>query len=160
MSQLKNNMEYVYLTEAIELHKKFVEPYQGEPGHCWDSEINKLEKDFGFELPLAYKEYLKFMGKDCDGIFQGSDCFINDVVENTKYLPDLLTENEIDFILPQNYLAFLSHQGYVMAWFELPKLGDDPPVWLFQESVEQEPPKIIGTFSQWFLDVMKQYAPY
>ncbi len=152
-------MSYKYLAEAIEIHKKFVQPYKGEPLHCWETEINKLEKEFEFELPLAYKEYLKFMGRDYDGIFRGSNCFINDAVENTKYLPELLAENAADFILPQNYLAFCSHQGYAMLWFELPKVGENPPVWFFEESREQKTPKIVGTFSEWLLEALKDFAP-
>jgi hypothetical protein len=153
-------MEYKYLTEAIELHRKYVQPYKGEPRHCWEPEIKKLEKDLGFELPDAYREFLKFMGREYDGIFRGSDCFINQVIENTKYLPELLLENRVDFTLPQNYLVFYSHQGCAMLWFELPKLSDNPPVWFFQESTAQEPPKGIGTFSEWLLGVIKDFAPY
>lgn len=154
---MKNNIEFNYLTEAIELHKKFVQPHKGEPRYCWETEINSLEKQIGFELPFAYKEFLKFMGRDYDGIFQGSDCFINNVIENTKWLPELLEDNKIDFVLPQYYLAFLSHQGYVMFWFELPKINENPPVWFFQESNIQEKPKIIGSFSEWFLNCIKDF---
>lgn len=157
---MKNNIEYKYLIEPIEIHKKYVQPFKGEPRHCWEPEIRKLEKDVGFELPLAYKEFLKFMGRDYDGIFCGSNCFINDVIKNTKYLPELLAENEVDFALPPNYLVFSSHQGYVMLWFELPKTDENPPVWLFAESREHESPKIIGTFSEWLLDVMKSFTPF
>src|SRR5574338_874215 len=137
-------MEYKYLRKVVELHTKFIQPLKGQPRGCWNIEINSLEKQIGFELPIAYKEYLKFMGRDYDGILCGSNCFITDAIENTKYLPELLAENEIDFILPQHYLAFYSHQGYILAWFELPKINEDPPVWLFIESENKELPVIIG----------------
>ncbi len=151
-------MQYKYIGESIEVHKKFILPFGGEPRACSDYEINNLEKQIGLELPLAYREFLKFMGKDFSGIFRGTDCFINNVIENTKYLPELLAENKIDFDLPQNYLAFFSHQGYIMGWFELPKENENPPVWFFAESDENESPKIFSTFSEWLLEIMRDFA--
>ena len=93
-------MEFNYLSDVIEFHETFVQPYKGKPNGCSDSEIIGLENYFGFQFPLAYKEYLKFMGRDFNGIFVGSDCFITNVIENTKYLSELFLENKIDFILP------------------------------------------------------------
>ncbi len=154
----ENNLEFKYLTEILGFYEEFVRPYKGKPRGCRESEIEDLENRFGFELPLAYKEYLRFMGKDYAGIFVGSEYFIDDAVENTKYLPELLAENEIDFALPQNYLVFFSHQGYVAAWFELPKESENPSVWLFAESSETEPPKIVGTFTEFVLNDMKGLA--
>ncbi len=149
------NIEFNYLKEFVAIYKKLIVPQKGEPHGCQETEIIKLEKDLGFDLPLSYKEFLKFLGRDYDGIFRGSDCFINDVIENTKYFPDLLAENKVDFLLPQHYLAFFSHQGYIMFWFELPKTDENPLVWFFQESELTEPPKIIGTFTDWLFKAIE-----
>lgn len=150
--------EFNYLKDIVEFYKESVRLYKGNPRGCRNSEIQNLEEHFGFELPLAYKEYLRFMGKDYKGIFIGSKYFIDDVIENTRYLPELLAENEIDFSLPDNYLAFFSHQGYMVAWFELPKQNENPPVWFYKESENNEPPKIQGTFTEVLLEDMKGLA--
>ena len=109
--------DFDYLAEVKEFHRQFAEPYKGKPKGCWDFEIRALEKSFGFELPLAYKQYLAWMGKDYNGVFVGCDWFISNVEDNTALVPELLTENNISFVLPENYLCFFSHQGYIAAWF-------------------------------------------
>ncbi|MEK7723943.1 MAG: SMI1/KNR4 family protein [Acidobacteriota bacterium] len=152
-------MEFKYLSDVVEFYEKFVQPYKGKPIGCSNSEINYLENYFGFQFPLAYKEYLKFMGKD-NCIFIGSECFFGNVIENTKYLPELLSENNIDFVLPDKYLVFFVHQGYMAAWFELPKKSENPEVWFFTESSNNEMPKIIGTFTETILSDMKGMAKY
>ena len=154
----KQTDEFNYLKDVVEFYKEFIRPYKGNPRGCRDSEIQNLENHFGFELPLAYKEYLRFMGKDYNGIFIGSEYFIDDVVENTEYLPELLVDNKINFRIPHNYLAFFSHQGYMIAWFELPKLNENPPVWFYKESENNEPPKMQGTFTELLLEDMKGLA--
>jgi hypothetical protein len=155
---MKSNMEFKYLTEIVEFYNEFVRPYGEKPRGCQESEIDDLEKHFGFELPLAYKEYLRFMGRDYTGIFVGSEFFVSDAIDNTNYLPELLAENKVDFALPQNYLVFFSHQGWIAAWFELPKKDENPPVWYFAESYEKEPPKITGTFTEFIFNPMKDIA--
>ncbi len=158
MGQMQKTIEYDYLKEVVEFHKKFVQPYKGFPRGCRNAEIKNLETHFGFEFPIAYKEYLKFMGKDYNGIFVGSEYFIDDVIENTEYLPELLAANEIDFTLPDKYLAFFSHQGYMIAWFELPKLNENPPVWFYKESENNELPRIEGIFTEALLADMQGLA--
>ena len=59
ISQMQQIIEYDYLKEVVEFHKKFIQPYKGFPRGCRDSEIENLENHFGFEFPTAYKEYLK-----------------------------------------------------------------------------------------------------
>jgi hypothetical protein len=155
-----NEGEFKYLNEIIEFHEKNVQPYKGSPVGCADVEIEDIEKYFGFELPMAYKEYLKFMGKDYQGVFVGSDWFIKHIVGNTEWIPELLRENEIEFELPENYLAFFCHQGYLTAWFELPKLDENPPVWFFKESEDDKPPYIFGTFTEFLFEDMRGMASF
>jgi hypothetical protein len=143
----KESDEIDYLAEVKEFHRQFVEPYKGKPKGCWDFEIRALEKSFGFELPLAYKQYLAWMGKDYNGVFVGCDWFISHVEDNTALVPELLEENNISFVLPENYLCFFSHQGYIAAWFELPKLNDNPPCWFYHEGMNLKEPIIEGTFT-------------
>ena len=114
----------------------------------------------GFALPEAYKQFLQWMGCDFDGVFVGSDIFLRDVVSNSKYLSELLKKNELEHDLPENYLAFFSHQGYVMAWFALPKESEDPSVWFWQEGQGLSKPIKYESFTAFLneliQDVVKQ----
>ena len=147
-----------FIAEIKEFHQKFVRPYKGNPKGSSSRQIDELEKNFGFELPLSYKQYLAFMGNDHRGVFVGCDWFAKDVIENTKLVPDLLAENEVVFNLPENYLCFFSHQGYMAAWFELPKLNDNPQVWFFNEGSEMTEPIIEGVFTEFLLEDMRGLA--
>lgn len=107
--------EIDYLAGIREFHRQFVEPYKGKPQGCSDDEISALEQSFGYEFPLAYKQYLKWMGRDYHGIFVGSDWFIDNVPDNTECLAELLSDYHPSFPLPEAYLCFFSHQGYMAA---------------------------------------------
>lgn len=137
-----------YLAEIKLYHQLLIEPLKGKPVGCDDNEILALERHVGFPLPLAYKQYLSFMGKDYNGVFVGSDWFITDVKENTERVPELLKENHIAFVLPENYLCFFSHQGYIAAWFDLTKTGDNPEVWFYGEGQGIDSPVIKGRFTE------------
>lgn len=152
--------EIDYLAEVREFHRLHVEPYKGRPKGCRDYEIRALEASFGFELPLAYKQYLSWMGKDYNGIFVGCDWFITSVEANTALVPELLEENHISFQLPQHYLCFFSQQGYIAAWFELPKANDDPPSWFYHETSKMERPTVEGTFTKVLLKDMRGLAAH
>lgn len=118
-----------------------------KPVGCSESEITDLEKSIGFKLPNAYKAYLKFLGRDYDGVLCGTDCFIDHAIENTEYLSELLQQNHIEYNLPENYLVFFCHQGYITAWFELPKKNEDPFCYYYHEG-EADTPVKKGTFSE------------
>jgi hypothetical protein len=147
-----------YLAEIKAFHRKHVRPYSDRPQGCWGFEIRRFEKALGFELPLAYKQYLRWMGKDYNGVFVGSDWFLSNVVENTQLVAELLAENQISFELPEHYLCFFSHQGYMAAWFELPKASENPPAWFYQEGMEMKEPVIYGTFTDFLYKDMQCMA--
>jgi hypothetical protein len=149
-----------YLQEIKRFHAEHVEPFRGKPAGCSQQEIAELEKQIGFPLPEAYRQFLEWMGKDYHGIFQGSDWFINHVVNNTKWLPGLLAENNVDFKLPEHYLAFFSHQGYMMAWLEMPKSSENPPAYFYTEGEEVTVPVLEGTFTDVLFKDMKGMAQF
>src|SRR4051812_32871386 len=147
-----------YLTKLQRFHQHRIQPYLGIPKGCSSHTLAQFEQSLAHELPLAYRQYLAWMGEDYTGIFQGTNCFITDVHANTAALPNLLEENQIAFALPasmlvfymhQGYVAawftllafalpasmlvFYMHQGYVAAWFTLPKESDNPLIWFFSE---------------------------
>lgn len=124
------------------------------PKGCTEEEIDLLERIIGFKLPDAYRAYLSLMGNDHNGVMRGTDCFADSVEENTGYLPGLLEENKVKFQLPENYLAFFCHQGYIIAWFELPAESNNPVCYLFSEGSTKEPIEY-GGFKQFITkDIM------
>ncbi len=140
-----------YLAQIKEFHRQAVEPYLGKPRGSGEDEVRQLERQCGFDLPLAYRQYLLWMGNDYEGIFRGSSWFLKDALPNTAWLPQLLDENHIQAELPPHYLAFFDHQGYNIAWFALPPMNDDPPVWYFGEGQNMDAPKLFESFTI-FLD--------
>lgn len=91
-----------------------------------------LEARLGWRLPLAYRQYLLFMGADRKGVFVGSDWFIESASVNT--IDTELAYMEVDFTPPGDTLEFMSHHGYIHGWFDLPAVSDDPPVHFYTES--------------------------
>ena len=120
----------------------------GPPHGASEAEVAELGAALKTALPLAYVQFLLWIGKDHHGIYKGTDIFINNVIENTKALPDLLSENSVRE--PQTrWLCFQSHQGYFMAWFALPPESDDPPVFYFGEGQGMTEPRFGGPFTQY-----------
>ncbi len=118
------------------------------PIGCSDKEISDFERSFGYVLPKAYTEYLLLMGQDYDGVMVGTNCFLSDVASNNEYLPDLLEENNLSgYTLPEKYVAFFCHQGYMMAWFSMPSENDDPICSYYFEGTTEKPEEY-GTFSE------------
>jgi hypothetical protein len=75
-------------------------------------------------------------------------------------VPELLTENNIPFELPEHYLCFFSHQGYMAAWFELPKVNDNPPFWFYNEATDMYKPVVEGSFTDVLLKDMRSLAAH
>lgn len=145
-----------YLADIREFHQHHVTPFTGQPKGCTPDEIEALEESFGCELPAAYRQYLAWMGKDYDGIFVGSDWFITNVAENTRCLPELLRENGVAFILPEQYVCFFAHQGYIAAWFELPSVDENPAIWFYQDGMKE--PEAQGRFTDLLFTDMRGMA--
>jgi hypothetical protein len=148
-----------YLADLRQFHHHAVQPFRGVPVGCTPDTLLHLEQAFAHPLPLAYRQFLAWMGEDYVGVFQGTNCFVSDIPTNTAALPELLAENGITVPLPHSYLVFYLHQGYVAAWFALPAESDNPPVWFFTEGADQSVPIKVGTLTDFLLDDMKGLAP-
>lgn len=159
-----------YLSAHRALHHNLIEPLIGKPVGCTPEEVDRLEKQVGFELPLAYKQYLNWMGKDEWGIFQGLDWRLQHVINNTESIGPWLANLHVEFSLPSHYLACFSDQGCQYVWFELPKADEDPIVWWFNELLIDDPdvfepkrqplPQAGGSFSDYLYNQLKQGADY
>jgi len=146
-----------YLDQVRAYHREHIEPLLGAARGCEAREVDALERALGFALPAAYREFLLWMGRDLDGAFRGSDCFVDHVRYNNEWLPKLLAENDVGFPLPERFVAFFMHQGYVAAWFAIPA-EPDPACWLFAEG-NSDVPEELGPFSSWLLKHLQGLVP-
>lgn len=147
-----------YLSEITALYNSKIKPYLGNPKGSSLTEIKELENKLAAKLPQAYTEFLLWMGSDKDGVFRGSDYWIDCVLSNNEYLPELLDENQIDYQLPKSYVTFFMHQGYMAAWFELPAQFENPESFFFSEGKEFFKRKRGWTFTDFIMSEMNDCA--
>lgn len=99
---------------------------------CSDDEIQEIERQLKLSFPEAYKEFLRWMGKDGGPILKGSDCFYKHLLYLRAWADELLKENNLFGILPANSFIFFMHQGYQFAFMYLED-GDNPPIYYYNE---------------------------
>jgi len=148
-----------HLFRARQLYGASLRPRFGEPAGCTEYELTALERAVGHALPAAYREYLLWMGNDVDGVFRGSEWFAADVMENTAYVGELLREHGMEEHLREPVLAFFCHQGYMVAWFELPAEVDDPPCYFFSEGHDMTAPVRYERFSDFLYAELQACSP-
>ncbi len=119
-------------------HQQNVQPLLGTPRGCDLLEIDELERSLGEALPATYRDYLLWMGRDYEGAFQGSACFIDSVLDNNSWLPKFFDKHRVEIVLPEKYVTFFRHQGYRAAWFALPN-KPDPICWYFSKGETDHP---------------------
>jgi hypothetical protein len=136
------------IDRSIDLHHSKFEPVFGRPIGAFKSDVVALEARIHTNLPAAYREYLLWMGADFNGVFRGSDCFVNHVEENHKGLVVLFKENDL-VTLSYCPIVFFMHQGYIACWFDASDQSDDPAVFCFSEATSASGIQAVGTFSDW-----------
>jgi len=99
---------------------------------CSDDEIREIERQLKLSLPEAYKEFLRWMGKDGGPVLKGSDCFYKHLPHLRAWADELLEENNLSGILPENSFVFFMHQGYQFA-FMYPEDSENPPIYYYNE---------------------------
>jgi hypothetical protein len=133
-----------------------------EPRGCVQSDIDKLEAQLEVRLPLAYKQWLLWMGADYDGLFRGVQCFVRNIEQNNKDLQTFLQEGNVAYHLPSKYVAFYSNEELIYAWFEVSdnQQNDDPEVLffseMFHESGNELVPARVDSFTAYILGIMKE----
>lgn len=150
--------EVDHLPQIRAFHKEMVEPWTGPPAGCSETEIAALEAKVGWPLPLAYKQYLAFMGADRQGTFVGSDWFIESARLNT--IDSALAYNEVGYTPSADTLTFMSHQGYMFGWLDLPIVSNDPPAYFYSESAKGNTVEHHTRFTDLLLAELKYISHY
>lgn len=120
---------------------------------CNEDDILKL-KDLipTKELPLTY---LEFMYKAGNGIefLAGTDYSMKYILELKEWAVELLNENNFSKKLTDNQFVFMMHQGYMFWYFNLDE-GDNPPVYLYDESLDlTDFKKVSDTLSEFLISL-------
>ena len=146
-----------YLGLAKELQSKAAHLLHRPPSGCSPTEVGELTEAIGFDLPLAYEEFLLWMGQDDGGSLGEYRSSINDLDTNAVSLRELLEENDLHGILPERYLVFMADEGHRYAWFVLPKSKDDPPVYCLtlDEEITEQDISVHDSLSGFLLSEMK-----
>lgn len=114
--------------------ERFRALYRGpEPVGASELDVIALEREVGLRLPADYRAFLRWMGRDRNGVWRGSECFVDDIVSITRDLPDLMEENGLLHALPDRYVCVFMHQGYIATWFAVPTDSSDPAAFVFNE---------------------------
>lgn len=105
--------------------------------HCvtglTDAELFELERGLGgMRLPLAYREFMRRMGRDAGPLLAGTDAFYPQIIEYQEDAWSLVSEGRIEHLAPVGSIIFAIHQGYQIYWMSS-RAGEDPPVFMYQE---------------------------
>ncbi len=144
-------MKKDYFEKCKQYYKENIQEGTKIPLGCSSKEIQDIEIQNNFVLPLAYKQFLSWMGRDKAGVFVGSNIFFDDIVSNTKYLEETLKECQIDFQHKGRPLCFYSHQGYIYAWFYIPYEAEDPTCFLLVDEGLGSKVEKLESFSEFIL---------
>lgn len=122
---------------------QYIPPQMVKP--CTKEEIQQLERVLGLRLPLAYQEFLLWMGHGAGGFLAGSDWIFEDLFDLKEAARELLEENRSTEVLPEDTFVFFMHQGYRFLYLR-PSEGENPPVYEYSEAMK--PPVFRQTFRQ------------
>lgn len=103
------------------------------------------------KLPQAYIEFMSVMGNGANGYMTGESCFMNEIKDLKQGAYDLLEENESKNILSDESFVFWMCQGCMFCFFKLNE-GDNPPVYLYNESGEDRFLKIAHSFTDFLFN--------
>ncbi|GAA1293843.1 hypothetical protein Psi02_42490 [Planotetraspora silvatica] len=98
------------------------------------AELLELERGLGgMRLPLAYRDFMKRMGRDAGPLLAGTDAFYPQIIDYQAEAWELVSDEKIGHLVPAESIIFATHQGYQIYWMSS-EAGDDPPVFMYQEN--------------------------
>jgi SMI1/KNR4 family protein SUKH-1 len=114
---------------------------------CRDEDIERLERESGVALPIAYRLFLRRMGRSAGAFLVGTDFRFADLGGLLRQAEQLLQETQSPFRLKDADFVFAVHQGYQFLFFDTTE-SDDPAVWLYDDG-EAAPREVFDHFSEW-----------
>ena len=129
----RKNKKFLYINESVLLFNSSIISKSMAVQGAKRDKIISLESKLGVSLPNAYIEYLLWMGQDRAGLFRGTDCYIDDVIENNLALKETLIEENLSHFCDKESICFSSHQGYILHWFYADDDIDNPKCFEYAE---------------------------
>ncbi|MFF2484351.1 SMI1/KNR4 family protein [Paenibacillus sp. NPDC058071] len=120
---------------------------------CTNEDLTHLQEMIGSEkLPEAYIEFLKTMGRGTEHTFlRGHSCFMDELLILNEGGQELLEENDSTKNLTENDFVFWMSQGCMFCFFKFNE-GDNPPIYFYSESTDQDDfYKITDSFTDFLL---------
>jgi hypothetical protein len=120
---------------------------------CTNEDLTHVKEMIGDKkLPEAYIEFLKTMGRGTENTFlRGHSCFMDELLILNEGGWELLEENDFFKKLTENDFVFWMSQGCMFFFFKLDE-GDNPPIYFYSESTDQDDfYKIADSFTDFLL---------
>jgi hypothetical protein len=134
----------------------FVPPDKVIP--CTAQDIETLQKQLNCTLPLAYKEFLLWMGHGAGQFMTGSLFFYDDLQDIQLLAVEMLEEDEFPQPLPTDTFVVWIHQAYQFTFFRLTE-GDNPPIYYYKEmQAEKTFQQTIKRFSDYLTTEIEGHA--
>ena len=121
-------MQYLQEIQSI-----FESTHLGSVMSCTEAEIVALETAQGKRFPLAYREFLLWMGQGTTEFWRGSRAFLPRLSTLTQQAKSILRANRFPKALPKNSFVFWMHQGYQFLFFDVTE-DEDPPIHYYNEA--------------------------
>ena len=117
-------------------------------GSMTESQIGDLAAAIDHPLPDAYRAYLSIAGSSPPPNLVGSDCHGHYLPQLHEWAVELLAECNHPFILPDNAVVFLMHQGYQFFYFVADGNSSDPAIHYYFQG-KPAPELAYDTFTDW-----------
>ena len=160
---------FKYIKNEIAVFEQMKIAFGGQVIPCTEAEVNELESMLpdSYHLPIAYKEFLLYGGKEMGDIFN--------VVDFSYGMARILLKNQYQSIyemvkweeepgwkLPENIFAMNNHPSANFHYFWLTD-GENPPIYWWEEdegSLKEASRKEADSFSEFLMGVIKDKARF
>lgn len=123
-----------YLDDAKFAYTRYFPEDAAKVAPCSEADVVLLEQQFSARLPLAYREFLTWMGRGGEDIFwTGFTWTFGSLRDINVWAHELVQISDTKLRLPKDAFVFFWDGGAIFYFFKL-KDGDDPPVYFFMES--------------------------
>lgn len=159
--------QFKYLKEIIIVFEKLLVQYGGEVIPCTEEEINVLESMllFPYNLPIAFKEFLLYGGKEMGSIFSVRD-FSYQTTKNYlegryNFIFRMFKLEDPNARFPSDIFVISRHISSNFTYILLSE-GENPPVYWWEESEGglEKSQKINDSFSNFLRETISIKATY
>lgn len=123
---------------------------------CTEEQVNLLENDLNMELPLAYREFLLWMGNYTGELFPDSEHEYHKLRSLNRWAKRILNEGNSSLELPDDAIVFWVAFNEAFCFLRLSE-GDDPPVYAYKMGSNQFK-RTHHYFSELLAEEIEKYA--